>query len=197
MKTFLKKVAHPLIKLSWLILPLQLRQRMAVRIGETSWLPGHSWLAMAMIRDLADVDANSYNRFLWSSHIGYATNYEYANDFGPEHLTATRKMLFEHIVEYLRDNGITPEVQIRSLFEVGCASGFLLRHMETCIFPQATVIEGVDIDATAIETGMAYLTQHDSRIRISCADMADLDSILGENRYDLILCAGCRHSFFD
>lgn len=190
MKKLIKKILHRLFKLSWLILPLKVRQLLSLWIGKISWLPGHSWLAMKMIRDLADADPNAYNRFMWANHIGFATDYEAANDFGPENLIATRVLLFDNMNEYLMENGVDEQTEVGSVFEVGCSSGFLLRHMENNVFPMATVFEGIDIDEQAIERGVSYLGQHGSKIQITCTDMASLDTLLEDKRFDLFLCAG-------
>lgn len=190
MRTLLKQILRKLVIFIWWLFPLAKRQEMAIRLGRQAWLPGYSWLAMMLIRDLAESDANAYNRFLWAHHLGFAAQYEKANAFGPENLTPTRDMLFEHLEEILKRRGIDPETGIRSVFEVGCSSGFLLYHLETELLTNATDIQGIDIDCQAIEAGKNYLTQNNSKVRISCVDMVDLDHYLGSECYDLLICAG-------
>jgi len=190
MRAFLKKTAQPVLALGRFLLPLRFRQHLAVWIGRQSWLPGYYWLAMMIIRDMADTDPNTYNRFIWTKHIGFSTMYEHANDFGSDNLIPTRVLLFDHMTEYLEENGINPQKDIGSVFEVGCSSGFLLRHLEDKVFTSANVFEGIDIDEQAIERGISYLDQHDSRIQITHADMEELDGVIKDRRYDLFLCAG-------
>ena len=189
-KNLLKKIYWIIKKICWLILPFHVRQHIAIWLGRQHWLPGYSWLAAAIISDQGEMDVNAFHRFLWSHHLGYATAYEKVNDFGSEHLTQTRLMLFEHLSTYLRQHGLNPETDIKSVFDVGCASGYLLRYMETDLFPSASVLDGIDIDDYAVRQGTAYLEQQESRIRLSCADMANLEALMGENSYDVILCAG-------
>lgn len=78
---------------------------------------------------------------------------------------------------------------VKSVFDVGCSAGFLLRFMETNVFPAATKLEGNDIDGPAIERGEAYLREHHSKIRLVNADMANLETVMNGSKYDVVLCA--------
>lgn len=185
-----KKCIYQLTKLSWWILPLRIRKWLSVKISKLNVLPGFSWLSMAIIRDWADSDTNAYHQFLWSNHAGYAVNYEQANDFGLENLTSTRRMLFDDIVGFMTDSEMNPAYDIESVFEVGCSSGYLLRHMETEVFPAAQILEGIDIDCTAVKKGRAYLEQNNSIVYVHCANMEHLDKVLNDRSFDMFLCAG-------
>jgi len=144
---------------------------------------------MRILRDWAAKDVEAFHRFLWSHHIGVAKFYETANDFGSGNLLPTRKMLFEDLQTSLLRRNMDPR-GVKSVLEIGCSSGYLLRFMETDLFPAATTFEGIDIDKYAIEKGEAYLRGCASKIRLVCADMVDLDHISGGRKYDVILCAG-------
>jgi SAM-dependent methyltransferase len=91
--------------------------------------------------------------------------------------------------ECLVQNGVNPDKDIQSVFDVGCSSGFLLRYMETNVFPAATKLEGNDIDGPAIKRGEAYLRDHGSKIRLFNADMSELERIMNGSKYDVVLCA--------
>ena len=99
-------------------------------------------------------------------------------------------MLFDDLRAYLTEAGVVPEADIRSVFEVGCSLGYLLRHLETGLFSGATTLEGIDIDRYAIEQGSTHLAAIGSKVRLEAADMGDLDSILAGRTFDVILCAG-------
>ncbi|MDH3190982.1 MAG: class I SAM-dependent methyltransferase [Acidimicrobiia bacterium] len=184
------KLKRALERVFWRSVPLSTRRRLAIWLDGRRWLPGSERLAMAVVRDQGESDVNAFHRFLWSNHLGYARLYERANDFGPERLTETRRMLFDHLIEYLTGEGVDPATSVTSVFDVGCSAGYLLRHMETDLFPDAVVLEGIDIDAYAIDQGARYLNRVGSRVRIRCADMVDLNAVMGANTYDVVLCAG-------
>jgi len=176
----------------WALLPLDTRKQLAVWTDQQSWMPGCHSLSMAMVRDWAEKDVDAFHRFLWAHHLGYAKFYEEVNDFGIETLPLTRRMLFENLKEclLLQSRLLTRAIDVKSIFEVGCSAGYLLRFMETDLFPEAKTLEGIDIDEYALEKGKAYFRAHASKITLIHADMADLDRVMDERKYDLILCAG-------
>ncbi len=180
---FFKRVVYTVLPLDW-------RKRMAVWLDRQQWLTNqHEW-SMLLIRDWAEKDMDAYHKFLWSEHLGYAQFYDSANRFGTEKILPSRRLLFEDLLACLRDQGLDPRRDLNSIFEVGCSRGYLLRFAETELFPAATDLAGIDIDSTAIEAGKNYLAQRGSKIKLQCADMSDLESVLGERSYDVILCAG-------
>ena len=174
----------------WKVLPLAQRKRLAIWLDRQQWLPSRHYWSMSLIRDLAEKDVDSYHRFLWSHHLGYAKLYDAANGFGAAKLLATRRILFADLAAYLKKQGIDPARDVKSIFEVGCSRGYLLRFAETEVFPSATEIGGIDIDRYAIQEGKEYLESRGSKIHLQCTDMADLDNFMGEKTYDVILCAG-------
>lgn len=171
-------------------LPLALRKPGAAWLGRQRWIPGNHWRAARLVSDLADRDPNAYHRFLWSHHLAYAESYEPALQFDRNRIKPDRRLLFRDIRRSLEGEGILPR-HVRSVLEVGCSLGHLLRFIETDVFRQAEVLDGIDIDGYAIAQGRAWLAQHGSRARLMTGDMSRLDAILGpQARYDIVLCAG-------
>jgi len=173
-------------------LPLSVRKPLAVLTDRLPLVPNRHSLSMAMIRDWAEKDVDAFHRFLWAHHVGYAQFYEAVHQFGTKNLVLTRRMLFEDLRNYLvaqRESGSYTK-EIESIFDVGCSSGYLLRSLETDFFPAATTLEGIDIDKQAVEMGDQYLRSHKSKVRLLRADMADLDRVMGERKFDLVLCTG-------
>ncbi len=143
---------------------------------------------MEILRDWAEKDSDAFHRFLWSQHLGYAKFYEETNVFGEQKLILTRKMLFEQLKKSLATSDLSGEVQ--SVFDVGCSEGLMLRYVETKLFPKAKVLEGIDIDDYALKKGNAYLNAHGSKICLIHADIAELESVMNESKYDVIMCLG-------
>ncbi len=186
----LKKKASRFFKKSITkILPLSRRKSLAVWADHRGWMPRRKVLPFMLLNDWADKDPDAFHRFLWSHHLAYARWYEECNEFGNENLRPTRKMLFDDLKACLIQNGVNPEKDVKSVFDVGCSSGFLLRYMETDVFPNATKLEGNDIDGPSILRGEAYLREHGSKIHLINADMSELQSIMNGSKYDVVFCA--------
>ena len=171
-------------------LPLALRQRLAIWLGGRKWLAARHWWVAELLRDFAARDPDAYHRFLWSHHLGYAETYEIPQRFGAANIHQSRHLLFADIHAYLWKCGVDPARDVESVFEVGCSMGYLLRFIETDVFPGARTLEGIDIDRYAIQAGSAWLGHQGSAVRLAAADMASLDQVLGTRRFDVILCAG-------
>lgn len=171
------------------VLPLTLRKGLARRIGRSAWLPDRYYWSMELIRDFAERDPEAFHRFLWSHHLAYAETYEPDQRFGRENLHPSRRLLFDDLEKILVERGVDKD-RVRSVLEVGCSLGYLLRHIETCVLPSARILEGVDIDGPAVEAGSRHLSAHGSRVRLHRADMTEIDACLGDRRYDLVLCLG-------
>ena len=170
--------------------PLAIRKPLSAAVGRQSWIRGRYWYSMELVRDLAEERPAEFHRFLWRNHLAYAETYEIAERFGDDNLHPSRKALFSDLVEVLRTRGVDPAADIQSVFEVGCSMGYLLRYMETRLFPSADVLQGVDIDEYAVTAGSAYLAAIGSQVRIACGEMEDLAGTLQGRRFDLILCPG-------
>lgn len=118
-------------RLARAVLPLEVRKEVALLIGKLAWLPMcHQW-TIPIIRDWASLDPDSFHRFLWSHHLGYARDYDSVHDFSVEYdLRPNRKMLFEDLRKtLLLLHGKDALMQVESVFEVGCSAGYLLRFL--------------------------------------------------------------------
>lgn len=169
--------------------PLPLRQSGAAWIGRQLWIPGRHWRAARLVSDLAARDPEAYHRFLWSNHLAYAESYEPLLQFGSRRIKPDRRLLFRDIRACLRRDFAAPPA-IRSVLEVGCSVGHLLRYVETEVFPKAVRLDGVDIDRYAVESGNAWLAQQRSKVRLMVGDMTALDAVAGDTAYDCVVCAG-------
>ena len=171
------------------VLPLSLRKRAAIWIGQQGWVPDRQWRALHLIRDLAERDPEAYHRFLWSHHLAYAESYEPEMRFGPANIRPERHLLFQILPSVLSQDASGRDIQ--SVLEVGCSLGHLLRFIETDVFPAAQVLEGLDIDEYAVASGNDWLRRQGSKVRLIAADMTRMDDVLGpEKMYDIVLCAG-------
>ena len=148
-----------------------------------------SWWSLELVRDFAEKDVNAYHKFLWAHHLAYATSYEVATRFGAETIRPSRLLFFAELRRCMEAHGASAK-QIRSVLEVGCSLGYQLRYLETDLFPEASVLEGIDIDRYAVESGQEHLGAIGSKISLTCADIQGLDSLLGGRVYDLIICTG-------
>ena len=171
------------------MVPLSVRQRIARWLGRQAWLAPRHWWVTELLRDQAERDPDAYHRFLWTHHLGYAETYEVPRRFGAANIHQTRHLLFADLRAHLRGRGVDPR-DIRSVFEVGCSMGYLLRFIETDVFPGAHTLAGIDIDRYAIRAGSDWLATQGSKVRVAAGDMADLDQVLGAQRFDVLLCAG-------
>ncbi len=172
--------------------PLSFRKTLAVWINRRRWLEPdrRAYWATQLLTDLADRDVNAYHKFLWHHHLAYARTYEVDLRFGYENMNETRRIMFTELPERLRDAGIRSPNDVTSVFEVGCSLGYLLRYMETDVFPQAVRLEGIDIDVHAVTAGREHLRQIGSRVSLHAGDMRDLPNRLGEAKVDVLFCLG-------
>jgi SAM-dependent methyltransferase len=171
------------------VLPLSVRRSLVTsRVGRSS--RGGLEFALGMLRDLHRRDAGAFHRFLWSNHLGYAASYEVARRFGASNLNASRRILVDDIASYLMERGVDPRKNIRSVLDIGCSLGYLLRHIEVGLCPSAEVVHGIDIDEYAINAGTAHLSSLASKVKLFVADMAGVGRFIGGRAYDLILCCG-------
>ncbi len=170
-------------------LPLPLRQALVVRVGRRK-LPGGLEFSVGMLDDLRRRDPDALHRFLWSNHLAYAASYEIPKRFGAPNINPSRHLLFRDILAYLSASGVDPREDVRSVFEIGCSMGYLLRHLEAEVFPSAAVLHGIDIDRHAIEAGTAHLGSLQSKVKLFAADMAAAEHVMGGREYDLVLCCG-------
>lgn len=173
-------------------LPLSVRRWLAV------WLDGQAWIrpenrrywGTQLLVDFAKNDVNAYHKFLWTHHLAYANTYEIDQRFGYEKFNESRKILFGELGRRLETLGIEPYRDINSVLDVGCSLGYLLRYIETDVFPNAASLIGIDVDSQAIDNGSAYLKELGSRIQLYNCDLERIDSVLGDQHFDVVLATG-------
>ena len=171
------------------LLPLSIRRSMIVWLGKRRDARTYR-LSFELLQDFAKNDPSGFHRFLWSNHLGHAESYEIARRFGDSRLEPTRRVLFQEICSTLKNRGIVPERDVKSVFDAGCSLGHVLRFAETEVFPCAVVLEGIDVDSYAVAAGSSHLRQLGSKATLRCADMTMLAQAIGGDVYDVILCFG-------
>jgi 2-polyprenyl-3-methyl-5-hydroxy-6-metoxy-1,4-benzoquinol methylase len=171
-------------------IPLSFRLRLAIWLNRQRWF-ARDYIAVGLVRDLRSHNPKAFHKLLWSHHfMGYARWYDSENElFGTEQMQPSRRELFKDLVLVMRELNLAAS-SIRSILEVGCSLGYLLRYLETEIFPGCQDISGIDIDAHAIAKGKAYLQQVGSKVALAQGDMEDLDQIYGSRTFDLVIAAG-------
>lgn len=169
-----------------------MRKQLAVWMYSKEWCSPNrrEWWTLELLRDFAEKDINEYHKFLWSYHMAYARTYETRLRFGKENMEPSRKIFFNDMESLLTKLEVNPETDISSVFEVGCSLGYQLRFLETDMFPEVRVLRGIDIDRYAIEAGSAYLREARSKVDLVCADMEELETVLGNSSYDIMVCTG-------
>lgn len=188
----LNNLKQALKKISRSALPLSFRKTLVVWLNRQEWINRNrrNWWSTEILKDLAASDINEYHKFLWANHLAYAETYEPETRFGADNIKESRKIFFRDLLEVIRQHGIGPSSQVRSIFEVGCSLGYQLRYMETDLFPEAGILMGNDIDKYAIEAGMEYLRNHNSKVELLRLDMEDLDERLKGRFFDIIISTG-------
>ncbi len=189
--------AHPSVKSAAKgairsMLPLSARKRLCVLISRMKWIKEgrRHWWSTELLRDFAERDINGYHKFLWANHLSYAATYEPSLRFGEENMRESRRLFFSDLQGLLESMGIDPSREIGSVFELGCSLGYQLRHIETSLFPNASIIEGLDIDRYAIESGREHLSASGSKVELYCSDMESFEDVTGAKVYDIIICSG-------
>jgi SAM-dependent methyltransferase len=172
-------------------LPLPIRKQLVVRIGRTKWIPSahRAYWATEILKDFAERDVNEYHKFLWTHHLAYAETYEVDQRFGYDKFNESRRVLFGELPKYLADARASAE-GIRSVLEVGCSLGYLLRYIETDLFKDAERLDGIDIDAHAIREGARHLASLGSRVSLVCGDMESIDRHYADTGFDVVLASG-------
>jgi SAM-dependent methyltransferase len=146
-------------------------------------------IAIELIRDFAQRDPSAFHRFLWSNHLAYADGFD-LRLFEPGRLGSTRERLLDLMCRECLAKGIEPARDVHSVLDVGCSTGYLLRHAETSVFTSATTLVGIDIDEHAVQMGSRYLRAAGSRIELVAGAMEELDGELAERTFDAALCCG-------
>jgi SAM-dependent methyltransferase len=172
-------------------IPLPARMRLAAWVTRQPWLPVRDQVAMGLVRDLLTKDPKLFHKFVWSNHfMGYARWYDSEEElFAFEQMQPTRVQLFQDLTSVLDQENV-PRSHVRSILEVGCSLGYLLRYLETNVFPDCPDLIGIDIDAPAIEKGQRFLARSGSRVVLRAGDMEQLDTLVGPRTFDVTLAAG-------
>ena len=170
------------------VLPIAVRKRLVSEMAKRH-LPGQVTIGIELLRDLARDDAVGFHQYLWANHLAYAATYELGR-FAPGAVEADRVRLFELLCTELRRQGLDPRTDIHSVLDAGCSLGYLLRHAETSVFPAATQLTGIDIDAQAVGLGTLHLRRLGSRVELTVARMEQLDGVLAGRRFDVALSCG-------
>lgn len=152
------------------------------------WLPSRSLWSRELLRDWAVSSPAAYHRWAWRHHAAFPELHADLR-FAPGNVDLARIELIDDLTASLRSRGIDPAT-VASVLEVGSSFGYLLRYVEESVFPGASVLEGVDIDRFAVETGNAALRRRDSRVRLHHLDAAELEAFLRGRTYDIVYCAG-------
>ena len=172
-------------------LPLSARQTLVAMVGRQKLPAAFRFeFAMGMLADMGRRDPVALHRFLWSNHLAYAASYEASRRFEAVNINPTRHTLFDGIATHLRSAGLDPSADIRSVLEIGCSQGYLLRHLETTVFHSADTLHGLDLDSYAVGAGSAHLNSLGSRVKLFAADMEAAEDIIGSRSYDVVLCCG-------
>ena len=174
--------------------PLAMRKRAAILVHR---LPGRSkdTVIPVLLHDWAIADPAEYHRFIWSNHLLYAKYYdfrqiEYSRGDYFTKLHPLRVEILEAAAVSFRDRGESSDTDVKSILDVGCSLGYLLRYAETTVFPDAHRLLGIDIDSFAIAEGTAYLRGLGSAVELRVADIDGLDSVAGAEPFDLVTCTG-------
>jgi SAM-dependent methyltransferase len=173
------------------VAPLALRQWMVIWFHRQKWIgvSHRRWWLTELLRDFSERDVNAYHKFLWAHHLAYAVFDEGDSRFGADYLIPSRRMFFSDLCRQLQKLGIHPN-EVGSVLEVGCSLGYQLRHVETELFPSVARLDGIDIEEYASRAGTEYLRAVGSKVSLRWGDMRQLDELVGQRVYDVILCTG-------
>lgn len=174
------------------IVPLGLRKKLAIWLSRRSWgnADTRAWWCTELLTDFAADDANAYHKFLWTHHLAYARSYEIAERFGYDNFNQSRKILFEELPDRLSAIGLDPDADVDSVLDVGCSLGYLLRYVETDVFPGAGSLVGVDVDGHAIRDGSRYLQGIGSKVQLYDCDLETMTEVVGDQAFDVVLASG-------
>lgn len=174
------------------LVPVSARLRAAAWITRQRWLPRGDDIAIGLIRDLQTTDPKHFHKFAWANHLmAYARWYEEEEElFAPDQMQPSRIELFRDLVSVLQQDLSLEPSSVQSILEVGCSQGYLLRYLETHVFPGCDTLVGIDIDGPAIDKGNRYLRNAGSRVSLKQGDMEDLPALAGDRTFDITMAAG-------
>lgn len=174
----------------WRIAPLNWRKRALVWADGVAWLRSRPSLPFLLVGDLDERDGEAYFRFVWSGHVAEAREFEGFLDSHRDRLLPTRPLLLADLTRWLEARGVNPHRDFRSVLDLGCSEGSLLRFVELHLFESADELVGVDLDARAVAKGQERLGRASSSVKLHCRDVTDVGALLGDRRFDVIFCTG-------
>jgi SAM-dependent methyltransferase len=174
------------------LVPLEPRLRAAAWVTRQRWMPHCDGIAIGLVRDLQARDPKRFHKFAWANHLmAYAQWYEDENElFAAEQMQPSRIELFNDLLDVVHTDLGLAASSIRSVLEIGCSQGYLLRHLEQHTLPGCERLVGIDIDGPAIEKGSRVLRTAGSRVHLLQGDMEQLSDLVGAETFDMTLAAG-------
>jgi SAM-dependent methyltransferase len=176
------------------LLPMSLRKHFAIWINNQRWLSTRFYWAEGIIRDLMRSNPKAFHKFMWANHIqSYAKWYDSETLFDGKKMngsTETFSEFFNDLFAVIKGLGLDPSRDMRSVLEVGCSLGYVLRSIEMDVFPNSEELVGIDIDSEAINKGIRYLSKIGSKARLIHGDMEELDRLVGYRNFDFTFAAG-------
>jgi len=174
----------------WSITPLPWRKRAVIWLDSVPWLRTKANFSFVLLGDLDERDGEEYFRFVWSRHVAEARKFEGYIESDEDQLLPTRHVLLAELTGFLEARGLNPHRDVKSVLDLGCFRGSLLRFVERHVFENAEELVGVDLDAKAIAEGTARLARESSEVRLHCRDVTEVGSLLEGRRFDLVFCTG-------
>ncbi len=172
-------------------LPLRVRKPLALALAGYTPLSKRHWYATRLLEDFARRQPENFQRLIWSHHLGRAAEYERAHGLLSGQLSASRMLLARDLMAVLESRKLSP----KRVLDAGCADGHFLRHLELSLSLQNATWLGVDIDARALRAGERRLAAAGSQIRLRRGDLCHMSDWIGEQAFDLVLCAGVLRFF--
>lgn len=146
----------------------------ACPLGARRWAP-------ALIKDLARCDPAAYHRFLWTHHLTPALWFAARRALGS--LAPSRRLLLADVARTLG-----PRRAFRSVLDVGCSAGYLLRAIELRTGAVEQLL-GFDVDRVALRSGRHQLRRLGSRVRLIAGDLR-CPPAPAAGRFDVVFCTG-------
>jgi 2-polyprenyl-3-methyl-5-hydroxy-6-metoxy-1,4-benzoquinol methylase len=174
----------------WRVTPLPWRKRAVIWLDGVTWLRTKANLPFLLLGDLDQLDGEEYFRFVWSRHVAEASEFAGYLDSDEDGLLPTRHVLLADLTRFFEARGLNPHRDVKSVLDLGCSRGSLLRFVERHVFENADELVGVDLDAQAIAEGTACLARESSKVRLHCRDVTEVGSLLESRRFDLVFCTG-------
>jgi SAM-dependent methyltransferase len=176
------------------LIPLRIRMRVAAWLTRNGWFPGAHNFAEALIRDLGAKDPMAFHKFAWEHHLAlYGRWYDSLEMFHARKLNGTREanhLFMDDLTRVLSELGFVNDSRIQSVLDVGCSLGYVLRQLETDMFPDAESMVGIDIDREATRVGRQYLQGVGSRVELIQGDLAKIGTLISDRKFDFSLATG-------